>query len=207
MGIRKDKRVRQNISEFLIPLSLPKERYEKRQNVDFAKGVVVRFLATTVNPQGTEDGYVVEMYTLGSDSWRSIDTIPYMFSSAHYDSISGVLVNGARHWLGACRRLAQEFIVSLDFCEERLERLHLPEQLLEIEHWPINLGVLEECLCLFAYVNIPCDQMEIWVMVDYGVQESWTKHLVIRHQLFLELVSWRVIVIWSFADGKILIAS
>ncbi|XP_026435041.1 F-box protein CPR1-like [Papaver somniferum] len=159
----------------------------------------------SVSMRGSKNGYVAEIYTLQSDSWRSIETIPYMFSSIPYDSLSGVLVNGARHWYGESRNLAQEFIVSFDFSKERFEQLHLPKEFSEIEHYVMTLGVLEDCLYLLASVIRPCIQHEVWMMQDYGVQESWTKHVVIRHQWVVQLIFTKVI--WSFADGKILLST
>lgn len=37
----------------------------------------------------------------------------------------------------------------------------------------MTVGVLEGCLCLLAKVDKV--GVEVWVMQDYGVRESWTK--------------------------------
>ncbi|XP_026460064.1 F-box/kelch-repeat protein At3g06240-like [Papaver somniferum] len=164
-------------------------------------------------PPSEEDVYVSEVYSLQSDSWRSIDTIPYhMLKYIPFDSVSGVLVNGFRHWLAkrihGNKWLREQFIVSFDFSEERFKQMQLPNGFRD--NRPLHtVGVLEECLCVVNGVWVlgePCYQLEIWVMQDYGVQESWTKRFVIHpteHRQIFDLYPLRVI--WSFKDDKILL--
>lgn len=84
--------------------------------------------------------------------------------------------------------------------------MHLPKDFQDDKSTLWTVGVLEECLCVTNYVSKPC-QIEIWVMHDYGVQESWTKRFVIRQEEVTKNNLWQLRVIWSFKDAKILLKS
>ncbi|XP_059652303.1 F-box protein CPR1-like [Cornus florida] len=84
----------------------------------------------------------------------------------------GVLVNGALHWL-ACRDRVDLFDIVVAF-----------DPVVE-EHWVMEvpkvsgyskgtLGVLGGCLCLICAMK-ERDTVELWVMNNYRVEESWTK--------------------------------
>ncbi|XP_026459626.1 F-box/kelch-repeat protein At3g06240-like [Papaver somniferum] len=137
-------------------------------------------------PPREEDVYVSEVYSL---------------------RVSGVLVNGLRHWLAkrknGIKGLREQFIISFDFSEERFKQMQLPKGFQDDR--PLHtVGVWEECLCVVHGVWDPCNQLEIWVMQDYGVRESWNKRFVIHlteHRQIFDLYPLRVI--WSFKDDKI----
>ncbi|XP_026396804.1 F-box/kelch-repeat protein At3g06240-like [Papaver somniferum] len=84
-------------------------------------------------PPTEEEVHVSEVYSLLSDSWRSIRTnMPYhILKYIPYDTVSGVVVNGLRHWLAGCRilekELQQESIISFDFSEDKFKQMHLPK--------------------------------------------------------------------------------
>ncbi|CAO2816235.1 unnamed protein product [Amaranthus hypochondriacus] len=39
----------------------------------------------------------------------------------------------------------------------------------------VNLGVLDECLCLVTRICSKFDDVFVWVMKEYGIEESWTR--------------------------------
>ncbi|XP_026445530.1 F-box/kelch-repeat protein At3g06240-like [Papaver somniferum] len=116
---------------------------------------------------------VVHIYTLGSNSWKCIGTIPYKFP--YHSGRSGEIVSGALHWL---IKTATNFkaIVSFDVAEERFQEFQLPENFLEKKE-SLNCNTcLADCegyLCLL--VNSDNYQFDVWVMQEYGVHKSWAK--------------------------------
>ncbi|XP_026384765.1 F-box protein CPR1-like [Papaver somniferum] len=185
----------------------------KSDNYKLVKAEFLQDGFVELPPTSEEDVHAAEIYSLESDSWRIIETIPYhMLRYVPYDSVSGVLVNGVRHWLAKrkylTKGLKEDFIVSFDFSDERFKQMQLPKSFQNKTAWrPLwTVGVLEECLCVVRHVWEPCIQVEIWVMQDYGVQESWTKRFVIcstETRDILNLDPARVI--WSFKDDKFLL--
>uniref|UniRef100_A0A494G8U7 F-box domain-containing protein n=1 Tax=Solanum lycopersicum TaxID=4081 RepID=A0A494G8U7_SOLLC len=57
------------------------------------------------------------------------------------------------------------------FCEkESYQKLRLPDFDNENNSW--DLGVVRDCLCVFASSD---EYWDLWIMKEYGNQESWTK--------------------------------
>ncbi|XP_026411176.1 F-box/kelch-repeat protein At3g06240-like [Papaver somniferum] len=166
----------------------------------------------------THTGSVVQVYTLGSDSWGSFITIPYFFYS---NRKSGVLVNGNIHWLAEQGRL----IVSLDISDERFKVMEVPIELRENGHWFITAAVLEGYLCVLVVFDTDTDDygdgsddddggdddhgpVEVWVMQDYGVRESWIKRYIITHEIIARNImhhSFSLRFMWFSKNGQILI--
>ncbi|XP_026429335.1 F-box protein CPR1-like [Papaver somniferum] len=137
--------------------------------------------------------FLVEVYSLKSNSWKSFKTIQRYRLGTHYVTYSGVLLNGALHWPGEPGTL-----VSMNISQEGFEVLELP-----ITHGYdfMSIGVLEGCLCVLSdHVD---ETFEVWVMQEYGVPESWTKLYAIKfprreyHSSMVELLA-------SLKNGKIL---
>ncbi|XP_026419537.1 F-box protein CPR1-like [Papaver somniferum] len=144
---------------------------------------------------------LVDVYTLGSNSWTSIEDIPYCF---HNEQKVGVLANGNFHWLGWSCKLTDthvverlEVIISLDVSSESFQEMQLAKEPLENEHIFRSLGVLEGCLCVLSHDD---SKLDLWVMRDYGVQGSWTKHFGIMNRQFRDrcLIS----LMWSFKNDE-----
>jgi len=105
--------------------------------------------------------------TMGTDYWRRIKDFPYD-GPLHE---SGIFVSGTVNWLAidnSSSNSSLRAIVSLDLENESYKKLPHPD--LKNELW--TLGVLRDCLCIFASSDIFID---IWVMKEYGNKESWTK--------------------------------
>ncbi|KAM1227612.1 hypothetical protein ACFX2I_006852 [Malus domestica] len=97
------------------------------------------------------------------------------------------LLNGTVHWV-TTRHKHQPgpglHIVSFDVAEEKFKEIERP-----------GCGSLDICNfhlvviygCLSAVVCHDRGQIDIWVMKEYGVKESWTKEYVIRDRLFRSL--------------------
>ncbi|XP_026433880.1 F-box/kelch-repeat protein At3g06240-like [Papaver somniferum] len=144
---------------------------------------------------------LVDVYTLGSNSWRSIEDITYCF---HNEKKVGVLANGNLHWLGWSCKITDTQIVerskvisSLDVSNERFHEMQLAKEPLENEHNFRSLGVLEGRLCVLFHDD---SKLDLWVMQDYGVQESWTKQFSIMKEQIRDrrLIS----LMWSFKNNE-----
>ncbi|XP_026383223.1 F-box protein CPR1-like [Papaver somniferum] len=139
--------------------------------------------------------------------------MPYhMLKYIPYDTVYGVLVNGLRHWLAGCKilekELQQESIISFDFSEDKFKQMHLSKAFLKNSTYCFarTVGVLDECICVVDGVWEPRYQLEIWVMQDYGVPESWTKRFIIPQTQARQPFGLNPLrVVWSFRDGKILL--
>ncbi|XP_026441795.1 F-box/kelch-repeat protein At3g06240-like [Papaver somniferum] len=135
---------------------------------------------------------VMAVYTLRSNSWKSIEVGPG----------DGVFVNGTCHWLVGTRDNSK-VIVSLDISNEKFVELQLPKEPLENNHLLRNVWVLEGCLSVVNAIGV---HSEIWVMQTYGVRESWTKRCVITHsRIIKEMYYLRSM--WDFKNGEILLMS
>ncbi|XP_026429339.1 F-box protein CPR1-like [Papaver somniferum] len=139
------------------------------------------------------ESFRVQVYSLKSNSWKSFETIQRYGMGTYYVTYSGVFLNRVLHWPGR----PGNKIVTMNISEEGLEVLKLPITDYEF----MSIGVLEGCLCVLSdHVG---KTFEVWVMPDYGVQESWTKLYSIgfgRRKYHSSMVELLV----SFKNGKIL---
>ncbi|XP_026419518.1 F-box protein CPR1-like [Papaver somniferum] len=157
-------------------------------------------LAIGIKLPGNKDTTLVQVYTLASNLWKTVKTIPYRFCDIQ---ISGVLVNENLHWLA----LGQYdlLLLSLDISDENFKEMQLPREIPEMNK-DMSLGVLQGCLCLLVSsdVNGVENYFEVWEMLDYGVRESWTKHYVISHESIINELRYLKLV-RSFKNHEILL--
>lgn len=110
---------------------------------------------------------IVCVYSLRTDSWRNVGSFPF------YDNVyeSGVLVNGAIHWMASRGDGADCVIAAFSLEEEVFSDMPAPD--IVDTSFEFVVGVLNGCLCMLHSRN----QMynDFWVMTKYGVGESWTK--------------------------------
>ncbi|XP_026377790.1 F-box/kelch-repeat protein At3g06240-like [Papaver somniferum] len=111
----------------------------------------------------------LEVYTLGSGLWKAIEEIPYTFRET--TDRPGLLLNGALHWLCTAKNtfFSSEVIFSFDISNARLIDVPIPEETMEQEK---HVGVLTDNLCLMSSAR---SRIDVWVMMDYGVDDSWAK--------------------------------
>ncbi|KAG5551601.1 hypothetical protein RHGRI_009870 [Rhododendron griersonianum] len=135
-----------------------------------------------------------EIYTLGEGPWRSLGRVPFHpDSQSFYASLSGALdwfnhsfyasLNGAFHWL-TFDRASPDFIRCFDFDSERFRVVCEPPEFgTHKKEFPnhMSLGVLGGSLSICDFSSPIC--VEIWIMKDYGIKESWTKEFVIENEI------------------------
>ncbi|RZC57134.1 hypothetical protein C5167_004435 [Papaver somniferum] len=146
----------------------------------------------------------VEVYTLGTGSWRKIGNVSYMVGNHEL----GVLVNGAHHWFVVSLEKMLIVLVSFDISNERFvevslptERSTYPEEPLEDDKYGKHVAELRGRLCLVFHVFGV--RVDVWVMQEYAVRDSWTKSFRITEETITEAFSLRLK--WSFESNKILL--
>ncbi|CAL2227861.1 unnamed protein product [Prunus armeniaca] len=126
--------------------------------------------------EGCNQGEIIVL-TVGSGGWRNVGNFVYPFPFGYQSC--GIFHNGFLHWISQCGDNSA-LICAFDLESERFQELLLPpcswEKLL------ISLGVLKGWLSIFFPSK---GNINVWVMKDYGVKESWTKELVLKQVILV----------------------
>lgn len=113
---------------------------------------------------------IAEVYTLGTNSWRNVGCAPddpTQGSSATY-------LNGAIHWL--CDGKSPDIIMAFDIEDEQFRVVPPPPNIGDKQKACVRSNYLTMGLLggsLFVCDNTSFGCFHIWVMEDYGVQDSW----------------------------------
>ncbi|KAL5579724.1 hypothetical protein UlMin_012166 [Ulmus minor] len=119
----------------------------------------------------------VKIYSLRTNEWKSIGYKPKSYC---YAMRMGVLVNGSLHWAAVNLDYGSAMVLAFDIGSESFREVPLPESvnnhvkrfLLDNRYF-MDLGVLDGRLCIVdSFKDMGID---VWVMREYGVKESWTK--------------------------------
>ncbi|XP_026452425.1 F-box protein CPR1-like [Papaver somniferum] len=106
---------------------------------------------------------------LGSNIWKRIGNVPYDHSHVPDKNIYGIV-----HWIKHTK-----VIVSYDIVEERTrDEFQIPSCYLDDEWYSfyrMDVGFLGEDLYLSVNIIWYDCNIDLWVMKDYGVIDSWTK--------------------------------
>ncbi|THF98947.1 hypothetical protein TEA_009119 [Camellia sinensis var. sinensis] len=116
------------------------------------------------------------IYTIGDGLWRNLGSVPYYLKNRSFNSF----VNGALHWLNfTCD--SPDFIRCFDFDSEEFRVVPEPPEFGLRKEFSdhILVGVLRGSLSICDFSS-PL-RMDIWLMKDYGIKESWSKELVIEN--------------------------
>ncbi|KAA8516855.1 hypothetical protein F0562_017327 [Nyssa sinensis] len=126
----------------------------------------------------------VKVYNLKSNLWRRIPDFPYYHP---FDGRSGMLVSDALHWVVARKRRSDkaDLIAAFDIRTEDYSLVPQPE--FSDKSFFMNVRVLGECLSISCHF-ISSARIDIWVMKEYGVKESWTKLFSVAQSLISSFV-------------------
>ncbi|XP_071725788.1 F-box/kelch-repeat protein At3g06240-like [Rutidosis leptorrhynchoides] len=106
--------------------------------------------------------------SLKSNVWKLVGQVKY----SHF-SITGVLCNGALHWLMVDVN-ENKVILSIDLSENKFKEIPQPDDVMYQSFIGRSarpmLGTIEECLCIFDREWLP---QNLWKMNDYNVMRSW----------------------------------
>lgn len=140
----------------------------------------------------------VHVLTIGkpnsNNGWRCFGKAPYQLDRQAKDV---VVVNGRLHWvsrpgrLGGLGGLTGRTIVSFDLKDEQFKLVSKP-----VNRSNYHLTVIDGCLA--AAVSCGYGKLEIWVMKEYDVKESWMKLFDI-HGAYLSKVPSHDYGIWRKA--------
>lgn len=112
----------------------------------------------------------VSIYSLKDNAWRRLQDMPY---SLVYPRKMGVFVCGCLHWI-MTRELVSEsanMLVAFDFHVEQFKVVDQPEVI--DNKLDMDVAILGGCLCLS--INDNHMNIDVWIMREYGLKESWTK--------------------------------
>ncbi|CAK7338461.1 unnamed protein product [Dovyalis caffra] len=136
-----------------------------------------------------------EVYTVGTGQWRSIGNAP--FSLDHLDA--NAFLHDSVHWIDYSPE-NDGFICAFDFGFEHFKRLALPIDSQKLhgfrDHAISCVGVLKAWLFVAFDVCSEWGDLEIWVMEEYGIKESWSKKFVV------DFISYQPL--FTLGSGKIL---
>ncbi|GJX80866.1 F-box associated domain containing protein [Tanacetum coccineum] len=118
------------------------------------------------------DNMIVHVYSLNSNTWRQVSDSPYRLDYGNL--LNGVYVNGFLHWIA--NNGSHGIIVAFSLSDEKFSEVASPGLSNEGD-----IRMSDDCKLvsvgekLAIYIEITG---EIWLMNEYGVNESWTKILV-----------------------------
>ncbi|OMO75816.1 hypothetical protein COLO4_25857 [Corchorus olitorius] len=118
----------------------------------------------------------VQILTIGSLAWRNLGMIPYRLIRP----TSKVMVNGRLHWLSKPNKYTTaSSLISFQLATEQFQEVPKPDCCgSSLDRCFHGLVVLRGCLSAGSY-HENYEQLEIWVMKEYGVKESWIKEFSI----------------------------
>ncbi|GMI74250.1 CONSTITUTIVE EXPRESSER OF PR GENES 1, CONSTITUTIVE EXPRESSER OF PR GENES 30 [Hibiscus trionum] len=112
----------------------------------------------------------VKVYSLRTNSWRRIKDFPFYLL---YKRAYGVLANNSLHWFVFKNPSdTHRFIAAFDLRTEEYRLVELPDYIGEGFYMCVNSIGDSLCLIVNYYEGSVVD---IWMMKEYGVKESWIK--------------------------------
>ncbi|PIA30607.1 hypothetical protein AQUCO_05500136v1 [Aquilegia coerulea] len=123
---------------------------------------------------------IVEIYTLGSGRWRRILDIPNCLFFEQFTS--QLFVNGALHLpvLLYEKQVNEKYIGALDIEAEMFRSFRGPPPPQDNALSRRTLCSLRESLCVFD--NKGDGHIDLWIMKNYAIEDSWTKEYSIRKE-------------------------
>ncbi|KAK3012401.1 hypothetical protein RJ639_007071 [Escallonia herrerae] len=143
---------------------------------------------------------IAEIYDLSTDSWRGIDpVVPYIC----YFPCSQLLFNGAFHWWAYDH--GDEWILSFHISTEVFQEIQLPDVCAFPDGNERAFLVLNESIALILFDSSEQTSFDIWLMIEYGVAESWTKYITIGPLVHVErpVLFWKYKLLLEKANGQL----
>ncbi|KAL9995327.1 putative F-box domain-containing protein [Helianthus debilis subsp. tardiflorus] len=152
---------------------------------------VIRILGRSISQLPIEVSVEIQVYTLGTDQWRSLGPTP--FNIRHPGEVGGVFVNSHVYWV----IYGQIFDFDLDSETFELIPSPLGEPGYDTESKQM-LGVLKgSCLSLFSWTSLG---FTVWVMKG----ESWYKAIAMNEENMdpvLKSLEWKPVYLIDGSDG------
>ncbi|KAI9112516.1 hypothetical protein K1719_016439 [Acacia pycnantha] len=125
--------------------------------------------------------FKAEVYNLSTNSWRIIDDTESVYSLIFPELCT--YLKGIHHWLTL--GFFEEAIICFDMSDDAFWRMKLPKKLeFNPAHQLVvcNVAVINDSIAYVEEYNLYYSmdiRIDIWVMNEYGVEASWSKHYVI----------------------------
>ncbi|CAK7329606.1 unnamed protein product [Dovyalis caffra] len=147
-----------------------------------------------------------EVCTLGNTTWRSIAQHQQFVRSHFHSDNFNVFMNGSLHRIADHEGVRQ--ICAFDCESEQFKSILLPSVFSvedDLDFVLQNVGALGDSLHLCLLVeNFQQNVLEVWLMKEYGIVESWTK-IVVFENILEPLNDWiPPAVIKVFGNGDLL---
>ncbi|XP_050140279.1 F-box protein CPR1-like isoform X3 [Malus sylvestris] len=120
-----------------------------------------------------------EVYSLAGGSWSDPLSLDHICT---FNSINKLhaFVNGAIHWIACCNLAdgAYEcFILAFDVGSDSFHRIMVPKNFRSSKPYQLSVSGYGKstALCGHYFIDSFEPYLEIWVMKEYGMEESWTK--------------------------------
>ncbi|XP_060215771.1 F-box/kelch-repeat protein At3g23880-like [Lycium barbarum] len=122
---------------------------------------------------------VVNIYSLRTDSWRTVDELQGIFLANYL----GKFVNGKLYWVSSTGYSNHEVgnVISFDLANETWGKLELPICGEVDSHF--KLGVVGSDLSLLYTCRLGVTTSDVWILKDCGANVSWTKLFTIEYPL------------------------
>ncbi|XP_039158248.1 F-box/kelch-repeat protein At3g23880-like [Eucalyptus grandis] len=127
------------------------------------------------------DTYLVEIYSLRMDSWRSLECQVPAFCAFR----PSVFLNGNLHWhlfehddpRKERKEGGWDSILLFDLAGEMFHEMALPEEMIHQDNGYLlaHLSVLDDFLAMFIHVTDRVHSCSVWVMREYCSPDSWTE--------------------------------
>ncbi|XP_016457494.1 F-box/kelch-repeat protein At3g06240-like [Nicotiana tabacum] len=152
----------------------------------------------------------VEVYDLHTDSWREF-RVGQQFPKVHWLPHFEIFHKGAFHWYANIDDAM--VILCFDMSTEIFRTMIMPDSFNDYDGKYYSLVILNESLTLICYpdsyaeIDLTQDSMDVWIMMDYGVRDSWTKKYMIRPPPFKSpLTIWKNHLLFLQNKGGLLIS-
>ncbi|XP_071727486.1 F-box/kelch-repeat protein At3g06240-like [Rutidosis leptorrhynchoides] len=121
-----------------------------------------------------------EIYTIGTRKWRNLSLGHLTYS---LDGLNGTFLNNHVHWNIRHYEDTSENICSFNIDNETFQLFPSPPVSLDENTYTNRiLGVVKGCLCYSYYTRTTCE-ITIWVMKEYGIENSWQKEVLINQNI------------------------
>ncbi|XP_027120907.1 F-box/kelch-repeat protein At3g23880-like [Coffea arabica] len=166
------------------------------------------------------DEEVVKVYSQRTNSWKRIEDSKNCLPLKDWcvnNIIGGTLLNGKLHWtatFGSHYHRSEKKIISFDLASETFGEVELPENMGQpiypedpFYRWTIG-GLRGGCLILLCDHNQEKTDLDVWIMMEYGVRQSWKKVVSVRYAEYREyMCKFDILVqpVFSSKKGEILL--
>ncbi|KAL0411515.1 UNVERIFIED_CONTAM: F-box protein [Sesamum latifolium] len=149
----------------------------------------------------------VRVYSLSRNAWENKGTVPYRLERW---SSPGILVSGRLHWVslwGKFNDRLSRAIVAYDVADDSFHMITNPGSVSgPFGRWAgCTLAALDGRLCAAMPVPPGHGALDIWILKEYGVSESWVKEYSVGVHYPVSMMSpeqERSLGVWRNMVGK-----